>query len=200
MKGLILLKSNYSYEGDIIDNEPHGKGIFSYVNGDRYTGQCKHGKLDGFGVYTFKSGAKYTGFFSYGKQHGVGTFEDEKNIYKGTWRNDRKHGMFYRTQKQLFNTYLQKYIRGRLINYTTVQYIRPELLLTTKRNPLYSRKKYNIRYKGENKQCIGCYDNSTNATNSKCGHVIMCDKCLSKCETCPICRAPIEHVIKLYIC
>ena len=199
MKGIILLKSNYTYEGDIMDGDPHGIGKFEYANGDRYNGACKYGRPDGFGLYTYRSSATYKGFFSYGKIHGVGTFEDVRNIYKGHWRGDKKHGMFYRTNKIDRITYLQKWIKGKLINGKPIQFIQPIALTTTKTNPLKTPKKYQISYKGDNKQCIGCCNNSTNATNSGCGHVVMCTECLSRCKQCPICRAPIVDVIKLFI-
>lgn len=199
MKGIILLKSNYTYEGDIVDDEPHGIGTFEYANGDRYQGECKHGKPDGYGTYYFKSGSRYIGFFSYGRLNGIGTYEDDRNIYKGTWRSDKKHGFFYRTNKIKFDTYMQKWIKNKLINNYQIQYIQPDALRTLKTNPNKKQKKYQISYKGKNKQCIGCYENSTNATNNKCGHVVMCYECLEKCESCPICRSPIETVIKLFI-
>lgn len=200
MRGLILLKSNYSYEGDVINNEPHGNGIFSYQNGDRYIGQCKFGKLDGYGKYIYRTGAVYIGFFSYSRLHGIGTFEDKKNIYKGPWRCDKKHGMFYRTRKIDYTTFIQVWKKGKLISEKKTQYIRPELLLTIKKNPLNNKgNKKQIRYKGKNAECVGCCDNATNATNDRCGHVVMCDKCLSKCEVCPICRCPIGNIIKLFI-
>jgi hypothetical protein len=200
MRGIILLKSNYTYEGEIVNNDPHGKGIFYYSNGDKYIGMCKFGKLDGFGNYIYKTGAKYTGFFSYGRLHGIGTFEDTKNIYKGSWRGDKKHGMFYRTNKVEYITYLQKWLKGKLSSGEKIQYIQPDALVTTKINPIKKEKKYQISFKGVDRKCLGCYDKPTNSVNDVCGHVSMCVDCLSKCDRCPICRAPIRNIIKLYIC
>jgi hypothetical protein len=200
MHGIILLKHNYTYEGDIVDGESHGTGHFQYANGDKYRGSCRHDKLDGFGIYTYRSGSNYTGFFSYGKLHGVGTYEDANNIYKGTWRSDKKHGVFHRTNKERHVTYLQKWIKGRLKTKTIIQYIQPLALITTKTNPNKMPKTYQISYKGNNKQCIGCENNSTNCANDGCGHVVMCVECLSKCDTCPICRCPIGNIVKLFIC
>lgn len=199
MNGLILLNANYTYEGNIANGEAHGKGMFNYVNGDRFVGECKYGKHDGFGKYYYKSGAVYTGFFSFGKLHGVGTFEDETNIYKGSWRGDRKHGMFYRTKKHAFETELQKWRKGKLVQTESVQYIQPAALQTIKENPLRFAKKYQITYKGNEKKCIGCCAKCANSTNDGCGHVVMCDECLGKCDRCPICRAPIGKLIRLFI-
>jgi hypothetical protein len=199
MNGVILLKSNYTYEGNIIDDDAHGKGIFYYANGDKFVGECKFGKLDGFGTYYYKSGAKYVGFFSFGKIHGVGTFEDDINIYKGTWRNDRKHGLFYRTIKSTETTFMQKWNKGRLVSSTVCQYIQPIALQTTKVNPSKSPKKFQITYKGNEKKCMACCEKPCNCTNEACGHVIMCYDCLNKCQRCPICRVTINKIIRLFI-
>lgn len=199
MKGIIILKSNYTYEGDILNTNPHGKGIFTFSNGDIYKGDCKYGKLDGFGIYRYNSGGTYTGFFSYGKSHGIGTYEDKKNIYKGTWRCDKKHGTFYRTRKKDYTTYIETWIKNKLYKTKEIQYIVPENLQTTKKNPFNKKNKKRILYKGNNRQCIGCENNSINSTNDKCGHVSMCYECLHKCKKCPICRCPIGKIIKLYI-
>ena len=200
MKGIILLDHNYTYEGDIVDKDPHGKGIFNFTNGDRYVGECKFGKPDGFGKYTYKTGSTYTGFFSYGKINGIGTYEDNKNIYKGTWRGDKKHGLFYRTSKKGdYVTYLQKWKKNRLIEFDKIQYIRPEALQTIKKNPAKQEKKYQIRFKGNTKECMICLSKPASSTNDKCGHVVVCGECLKKCNQCPICRCPIGNIIELFI-
>mgnify|MGYP001599792926 FL=1 len=198
-KGIVISYANYTYEGDIIDKDPHGYGIFKYANGDIYKGHCKYGRPDGFGLYMYKSNAIYTGFFSGGKIHGIGTFEDLKNIYKGTWCNDKKHGMFYRTNKINYKTYLQKWIKGKLIKYHIIQYIQPNALQTTKQNPCNAKTKHQKEFKGCEKKCMLCCEKFINAVNDLCGHVIGCSECLKKCNTCPICRAPIKNIIKLYL-
>ena len=199
MNGIILSNSNYTYEGNIVDNEAHGKGVFQYANGDRYVGECKFGKMDGYGKYTYRTSPTYTGFFSFGKMHGIGTFEDNINIYKGTWRNDKKHGIFYRTQKQLFQTFAQKWNKGKLVKSERIQYIQPDALRTVKDNPIRVPKKYQTSYRGTEKKCMACLDKPSNATNINCGHVMMCYECLTKCDRCPICRAPIEQIIRLFV-
>lgn len=199
LQGVFLSRSNFTYEGSILNNEPHGKGTFIYANNDKYIGDCKFGKFDGFGIYEYSNGAKYTGFFSYGRFHGIGTFEDDVNVYKGTWRNDRKHGQFIKTCKETFETYQQQWRKGRLQSSTKIQYIQPLALLTIRNNPRNLPKKQQVRYKNTSKKCIGCCDNDTNATNSSCGHVAMCHVCLLKCDSCPICRAPIDTIIKLFL-
>ena len=188
----------YMYIGDVAHNMPHGKGIFYFKNGNKYVGECRYGKPDGYGLYIYPSGNKYHGFYSYGQRNGIGTYENKHYIYKGIWRNGKKHGVFYNTKKGI-NTYKQEWINGKCVDSTQVQYIQPIALETIKCNPKFKRKEYQVLYKNNNKKCIGCYEKPMSATNTACGHVVMCFECLSRCEECPICRCSFEKIIRLYI-
>jgi hypothetical protein len=199
MKGILTLSNNYTYEGDILYNEPHGYGVFFYANGDRYVGQCQFGRSDGFGTYYYKTGDVYSGYFSYGKFHGVGTFEDTINITKGSWRLDRKHGNFIRTNKIEQITIRQLWLKNKLQHEELIQYIPKESLATIAKNPNKQPKKMQISYKGKQTMCIGCLTNPISACNPRCGHVCMCYDCLTKCEKCPICRCSMDKPIKLFI-
>jgi hypothetical protein len=200
MEGIVIISDNYTYEGGIENNFPHGNGMFEYSNGDVYTGECAIGKLDGFGTYVYKTGEKYTGFYSFSKMNGIGTFEDATNIYKGHFRFDMRHGRFYKTNKILHKTKAQLWCRGKLISSKDCQYIPPSSLQTYKANPLNTPKKYQVSYRGDaNKKCIACYDRCANSTNVNCGHVSMCYDCLCKCDKCPICRSPMTNILKLYV-
>lgn len=199
MANTIYVKGEYVWYGSIIDNIPHGKGVFAYSNGDTYNGHTMYGKFDGFGKYMYKSGAIYEGFFSRGKHHGIGSFSDDKNIYKGTWRNNKKYGIFYRTKKDENITYRQEWRNDKLVRNDLIQYIAPELLITTKQNPKNRPKTIQKKFKSESNLCKICCDKLADATNTACGHTAYCFACLSKTPKCPTCRTPIETVIKLYV-
>lgn len=199
MKGILILSNNYTYEGDILYNEPHGHGIFYYNNGDKYIGECQFGRSDGYGTYYYKNGVKYNGYFSYGKFHGIGTYEDEKTIIKGSWRSDRKHGNFIKTNKVDKTSTRQLWLKHKLKYEEHILFVQPDALNTTKSNPLHVSKKYQIKYKGTPTKCIGCVDDFMSATNTACGHICMCYNCLNKCDKCPICRCDIKEIIQLYV-
>lgn len=199
MSGIVISNSNYTYEGAISFNKPHGKGIFNYANGDSFVGHCRYGKPDGFGTYYFKKSGTYIGFFSFGKIDGVGTYTDSINVYKGSWRRDKKHGYFYKTHKPTNKSYQQLWLNGKLIASEEIQYIQPDALQTIKTNPMTQPKKYQTTYKGREKTCIACLDNQALATNVACGHVAMCYGCLEKCDRCPICRVEIDKIIRLFV-
>ena len=50
-----------------------GDGIFAYVDGSKYEGQFRKGKLDGWGTWYFPNGEKYIGTFKDNYSHGQGT-------------------------------------------------------------------------------------------------------------------------------
>jgi hypothetical protein len=196
--GIINQKGSYTYRGGILFEEAHGKGTFQYANGDKYTGECLWGYPDGYGVYTFKSKGRYSGFFSLGKMNGVGTYEDDHNVYKGPFRMNQKHGLFYCTKKSHHRTYHQRWDRGRMITGDPCQYVPPEALQTTRRNPKLTAWRVRRPYAGKGSSCVACVSNPPNATN-ECGHVVICYDCWSQCDRCPVCRSPKTKIIRLYI-
>ncbi len=200
MRGILILSNNYTYEGTIQHNEPHGFGTFNYANGHKYIGYCVLGRPDGFGTYYFSDSLKYTGYFSYGKFHGVGTYESTKTISKGHWRNDKRHGHFLKTNKETCTTTKQLWIKDKCKLEESIQYIQPMALQTTKDNPLKRPKLYQVTYKALEKKCIACGDMPMNSSIANCGHVCMCYDCLNKCgDRCPICRGPIDQIVRLYV-
>jgi hypothetical protein len=36
VKGLIIFRSGNKYEGQLLDDRPHGKGVYTFVNGEVY--------------------------------------------------------------------------------------------------------------------------------------------------------------------
>jgi hypothetical protein len=72
-----------SYEGLMLNNIPHNKGVLILGNGlgggiqkaesgDRYEGEFDSGFAHGMGQYTAASGKVYRGEFTSGMRHGCG--------------------------------------------------------------------------------------------------------------------------------
>jgi hypothetical protein len=103
------------YEGELLNEEPHGVGTMRYSNARSYVGEWVRGKMHGRGVYTYPLGTKYegefmndaicigtgkfvdgevyTGSFKDGKKHGHGTQTLRSGeSYEGSWENDFRHG------------------------------------------------------------------------------------------------------------
>jgi hypothetical protein len=176
---------NCTWEGTFKNLQAHGFGILRYHNGDKYVGECRHGKLHGFGTYYYNTGEIYIGYFAWNKYHGIGTFTDGNHTYKGKFLYDKKHGIF--TRSDLIQTYKQIWHMDKLQSYKQVAYIPQDKLRIV------------IPYDGKERKCLVCCTHTTNATNDACGHVALCYNCLLQCDNCPICRIPIKTIIKLYI-
>ena len=51
--GTCTTKDGATYNGEMMGNKPHGKGIAKFKNGDVYEGEYVKGKRQGYGVYSF---------------------------------------------------------------------------------------------------------------------------------------------------
>ena len=88
----------------------HGKGMITFYNGDKYTGEFEDSTLTGYGCYTLLDGTKVVGHFDDGMcnrhakkiypdgrvyigefvddiENGKGVLIDGKKQVKGIWRN-----------------------------------------------------------------------------------------------------------------
>ena len=199
-----IITSKYKYKGSVYQNLAHKYGEFNFVNSDSYKGECKYGKIDGFGTYTYADGSCYTGFFSYGKSCGIGTLSNMNFIYKGTWRLDKKHGHFYKTDKINYKTYKQIWVRDILVSCHETQYIAPDRLETTKNKfKNFTHTPNNMIDKPKTLRqtlCIGCSTVPANMASVECGHLALCKDCITLCTVCPMCRVPLKQVIKIFIC
>eukprot|EP01043_Picozoa_sp_COSAG02_P026052 COSAG02_NODE_1489_length_12365_cov_22.798793_5_plen_1063_part_00 len=76
----------------------HGKGVYTYHNGDVYDGEWREDKPHGKGVVTYApaddgSTEKYVGDWVEGKMHGLGRYEyADGGIYEGEWVDGQMHG------------------------------------------------------------------------------------------------------------
>jgi hypothetical protein len=94
-----------TYEGDFVLGKFEGKGVMTYLSGNRHEGMYRSGKRDGDGKYFFVTGTTYEGNFENNNFNGIGklkyktgeTFEgefvDDERSGKGvgTWPNGDKY-------------------------------------------------------------------------------------------------------------
>jgi len=94
-------KSEYEYEGYVVNNLKEGKGKLTFANGNVYEGEFKDDMRNGYGKFTFANGNVYEGEFKDDMRHGKGTIyckeiyddgEVYEEIYEGYWENDMKNG------------------------------------------------------------------------------------------------------------
>ena len=95
----LVFENGDSYEGEIQDEKPEGKGVITLKNGSVYSGNFKLGKFDGYGVLTDKSGMKYDGEWENGLKSGTGIalYVTNGSSYRGEWKrtNETEAGHMY---------------------------------------------------------------------------------------------------------
>lgn len=79
------------YKGEVsMTKKRHGKGKFTWKNGDVYEGDWKYNNCTGKGRLIWNNGDIYEGDFVNGKRTGRGKFISENgDIYEGNWLNDK---------------------------------------------------------------------------------------------------------------
>ena len=81
------------YEGQMLQEQMHGRGIFTCTQGYVYTGEFKHGKPNGIGKLVYDNGDKYEGSFLNDMLHGEGVYSySNGDCYRGEFMNDLPHG------------------------------------------------------------------------------------------------------------
>lgn len=81
------------YDGEFLDGQRHGHGIYKWPDGTVYEGGFVHGQRQGQGTYTWPDGAVYKGDFQAGQFHGHGvlTWPDGAS-YDGDWVEGKRSG------------------------------------------------------------------------------------------------------------
>jgi hypothetical protein len=81
------------YEGQMFQDQMHGRGIFTCTQGYVYTGEFRHGKPNGQGKLVYDNGDKYEGGFLDDMLHGKGKYSYANgDCYRGEFMNDLPHG------------------------------------------------------------------------------------------------------------
>lgn len=91
--GIMWLIDGEKYEGEWKNGKLDGHGKVTYPNGRIYEGEWKNGKPDGHGKATYPDpcGGIYDGEWKDGKREGRGFFTFfDGTVYDGTWKNDEK--------------------------------------------------------------------------------------------------------------
>jgi hypothetical protein len=73
-QGIFTQANGDKYKGQFVDDKKHGQGIFTQANGAKYDGQFVDDNMNGQGILTQANGAKYEGQYVDGKKHGQGIY------------------------------------------------------------------------------------------------------------------------------
>jgi hypothetical protein len=95
------------YEGEFRDGKYYGQGTYTLPNGRKYVGEFRDGQFNGKGIYIFPDGARYVGEFRGGKFHGQGIYTFPDGVYYvGEYKDNQRYGqgsVFSRDQRLLRN-------------------------------------------------------------------------------------------------
>ena len=81
------------YEGDFVKGKFEGRGVMTYLSGNRHEGGYRDGKREGQGKYFFSTGTVYVGNFSKNNFNGRGTLKYKTGeTYEGEFLDDERNG------------------------------------------------------------------------------------------------------------
>ena len=82
------------YQGNFNQGVREGRGTYFWSNGDKYVGDYKNDKIEGIGTKTYTSGSKYVGEWKNNNIEGQGTmiYASEGDRYEGAWKAGNRHG------------------------------------------------------------------------------------------------------------
>jgi hypothetical protein len=87
-RGIFTSSQGYIYSGEFSHGKPHGLGKLVYDNGDRYEGSFLNDRLHGQGKYNYSNGDWYQGYFQDDLPHGQGIYIlANGNVYSGVWEH-----------------------------------------------------------------------------------------------------------------
>lgn len=122
--------------------------------------------------------SRYVGALASSLRHGQGTMTFASgDVYTGTWSQDTIDGHGKMVYAATGNIYIGGFRRG-------------------------SRHGKGVMYyehaNEDGDMCQICYEEEMNALFYDCGHFVACIACAGRVELCPICRAPIKKVVRVY--
>ena len=82
-----------TYNGALIGDLFEGKGRFSFLSGETYTGDWDDSYMEGTGITVFPGVGEYSGEMRDSKRNGKGTFKwYSGDVYEGIWKDDEMSG------------------------------------------------------------------------------------------------------------
>jgi len=88
-----------AYVGQTAGSQRSGKGVLTWQDGSKYSGEWSHDCPHGFGLEKYQNGSFYVGGFKDDARHGFGEFAVSPEMsYSGQWEEGQMHGIVYITE------------------------------------------------------------------------------------------------------
>lgn len=120
-KGIEYLSDGSEYNGSFINNIREGLGILKFSNGTVYEGNFRSGEIQGYGKLNWSKDKYYSGEFSEGKLNGLGTFIQDKVLFRGYYKNNKKDGLghiiYLENNLHIIGTFKDDILNGYALSY-----------------------------------------------------------------------------------
>ena len=82
------------YTGQWDSSQAHGKGVYTFADGEKIDGEFKRGVAFGHCTISYTDGSVYVGSVVSDERDGKGelTTASGDKVYRGSWSKDKKHG------------------------------------------------------------------------------------------------------------
>lgn len=92
-KGKMIYSNGNTYEGDFVNGKREGQAVFTFKNGQIYTGRFSNDRINGKGKMSFPNGGVYEGNWVDGRIEGQGIYTAKDGGYhSGEWKNNKSNG------------------------------------------------------------------------------------------------------------
>ena len=122
------------YQGEWVDNNMDGMGVYTWADGRCYIGEYMDDKKHGYGIYKWADGRLYLGQWVRGKQNGLGIYKTQDTNFKyGLWEDGKRIEWFdeqtiheIKTGEKDYRMYFTRKENQESNNYISQSFDKPE--------------------------------------------------------------------------
>ena len=149
-----------------------------FFGGGYSSAENKRGLMTGHCIRIDTSGDAYFGSVVLGIFAGLGTiYYANGDNYTGDWADNLPNGQGEMVYGKTGNRYVGGWKNGKRHGKGTMQFEVADEDLEI---------------------CRICYESEMNALFFRCGHVVACEECARQVKDCPVCRKPVDAVVKIW--
>lgn len=173
------LLAHYGHLESLVDpNYQQPRWTSCYFGSLYVSAENKHGPVNGHCIRIETFGDAYFGNCVLGVYCGHGTmYYSNGDTYTGEWSNDLPNGQGKMVYGKTGNVYEGGWKDGKKHGKGVMWYEVADEELEI---------------------CRICYETEMDALFFRCGHVAACEECARQVKDCPVCRKPVDAVVKIY--